>query len=81
MQCTFNFNDVPEPLCRYNNVNLTILDPFQRQIQGFPKGGGGGGRGMSRVWIFHTSTFCRVTNHVVHGQDPSGQHGGGQNTS
>ena len=40
MQCTSNFNDIPEPFCRYNNVNLTILDPFQRQIQDFPKGGG-----------------------------------------
>ena len=26
------------------------------------------GRGVSRVWIFHTWKFCSGTYHVVHGQ-------------
>ena len=40
-----------------------------------------GGRGLSRVWIFHTWTFHSGTNHVVHGQNPSRHNGcrGGQN--
>ena len=31
---------------------------------------------MSRVWIFHTWTFCSGTYHSVHGQ-----HAGGKNAS
>ena len=34
------------------------------------------GRGVSRVWIFHTWTFCGGIYHAVHGQ-----HTGGQNAS
>ena len=32
-----------------------------------------GGRGVSRVWIFHTWTFCSGTYCAVHGQNTGGQ--------
>ena len=40
-----------------------------------------GGRGLSRVWIFHTWTFCSGTYHAVHGQNVGGQNTGGPNAS
>ena len=40
-----------------------------------------GGRGLSRVWIFHPWTFCSGTYHTVHGQNVGGQNTGGQNAS
>ena len=43
---------------------------WQRQIQDFPEGGV---CGLSRVWIFYTRTFRSGTNHMVHGQNPSGK--------
>ena len=39
------------------------------------------GRGLSRVWIFHTWTFCSGTYHAVHGQNVGGQNTGGPNAS
>ena len=32
-----------------------------------------GGRGVSRVWIFHTWTFCSGTYCAVNGQNTGGQ--------
>ena len=48
---------------------------------GFSGGGGGGlSRAQSRVWIFHTWTFCCGTYGVC-GQNPGGQSASGQNAS
>ena len=37
---------------------------------------GGGGGGLSRVWIFYNWTFQSRTYHVVHGRKASGQNTG-----
>ena len=49
---------------------------------GFPERGGGG-RELSRVWIFHALTFCSriYMYHAMHGQTVGGLSPGGQNAS
>ena len=63
-----------DPVC--DLANGYFYNIIQRQIQDFPKGGG-----LSRVWIFHTWTFCSGTYHAVHGQNVGGQNTGGPNAS
>ena len=67
-------------ICQCSKTSLyftLICGTLQRQVPDFPKGGGG--HGLSWVWIFHTWTFCSGTYHAVHGQNVGGQNTGGQN--